>query len=476
MVTTLLALNLFHSVVCNEFILFDDTLSNSTNFDHSTTGVEFVSGSDCPADGRCAALCPPDSSDDSYLLTNNDAITTTGFTDIRLEIQLSVTAWVFGSFLGIEWIGDVRMKHTLDTFDHDDLSANTPLNLSYALSSTAQNNYYFAVNIRVSASGGGSPCVYIDRVSVFGVQEIPIDHGFPTMVPGEEQVVPTAAPTELGAAPTAADTQRPTASPTMEPTESPESPHSSYSPRSTILSTDSLDAEWTDVDLWNGELTFILVAVIVFISVSILGIAVVICRCIRPDACSHAAAAAMLSDHISATNSSENEVQIEPEHGDTPRVIVLASDPQRIWAGRSRGDQSGSGDSENEDEDEDEDDLKLQHIDTNRVRDWRHWSTKEVFHFIMHSVPDGALEPYRESIKRDIFEREYSGMALEGVTLEHISLMGIKKVQLMNAVYEAVKQLREGVYGQREGKEKAKVTATKKEELEGVAGVATGAV
>lgn len=76
--------------------------------------------------------------------------------------------------------------------------------------------------------------------------------------------------------------------------------------------------------------------------------------------------------------------------------------------------------------------------------DWRTWNAEQVLEFIISIVPDDALEKYRESIREEVIESEYDGLALELVTLEHIKEMGIRNITVANTVYDAVLALREG--------------------------------
>ena len=178
-------------------LIFYDTLSNDTYFEHSADTVEFITDSQlCRADGDdCVEL--PATSPESYLQTTSGAISTVGYTNIQIEIQCSLASWVSGSILSVYWIPDASIANPdiipITTYDHDDLTQNKLLTLSYDLSTTnntqsPDNRANFALGFQAYFSGNGEPTVYIDSISISGT----VNPDTPTSAPTKE---PTAEPT-----------------------------------------------------------------------------------------------------------------------------------------------------------------------------------------------------------------------------------------------------------------------------------------
>ncbi len=65
----------------------------------------------------------------------------------------------------------------------------------------------------------------------------------------------------------------------------------------------------------------------------------------------------------------------------------------------------------------------------------------KVFCCIMSCVNNGLLNEYESDIKKETFESEYTGLDLKDIELDHIRLMGIKKIKLRNIVFKSVKKL-----------------------------------
>eukprot|EP00483_Globobulimina_turgida_P012892 UN12916 len=72
---------------------------------------------------------------------------------------------------------------------------------------------------------------------------------------------------------------------------------------------------------------------------------------------------------------------------------------------------------------------------------WREWDSKKVFYFIMNTVNDGSLKPYQESIKKEIFESEYTGEDLADIEKDDVKAMGIKKISVRKAVFKSIQNL-----------------------------------
>eukprot|EP01084_Bolivina_argentea_P048919 90045_1 len=98
------------------------------------------------------------------------------------------------------------------------------------------------------------------------------------------------------------------------------------------------------------------------------------------------------------------------------------------------------------------DDKKELELEINRVKQenerlnmrildysqWREWNTEQVFYFIMSIVNDGSLMEYENSIKKEIFESEYTGNDLANIEQDDIKSMGIKKISVRKKVLKAI--------------------------------------
>ena len=163
---------LIHLAAGQQTLLFQDTLSDSTNFAYSG-GVTFISDAQCLGDGHCARV--PASNPPYYFQTKSGAISTLGYTDIQVELQLTLIDWSFGSTLSIYWKSDASTNHvsSITSYDHDDLTQNILHTLSYDLSGNllAKNNANFGVHLTASYNGNSSPYVYLDSISVYGTAD-----------------------------------------------------------------------------------------------------------------------------------------------------------------------------------------------------------------------------------------------------------------------------------------------------------------
>eukprot|EP01084_Bolivina_argentea_P226088 381945_1 len=89
------------------------------------------------------------------------------------------------------------------------------------------------------------------------------------------------------------------------------------------------------------------------------------------------------------------------------------------------------------------DKLKQIPLDYNN---WKQWDSNEVLAFIFSIYDDGSLDEYKQTIQNEILNSEYCGEDLEGLELNDIKSMGIKKIKIRKGVYNAIRQLTQNKY------------------------------